>query len=100
MPSSRPDMLSQIILWIREINPKSVLDIGVGFGTMGALVREHTDIRHGRYWKKQWKVIIHGIEIYEKYKNPIWDFAYNKVIIGDAYKVIDNVDNYDLFWWF
>ena len=82
MSISRPDCIPRIMNLIWETNPKSILDVGVGFGGIGVLFREVTDIRWGRM--KEWHTVIHGIEINQAYRNPIWDFVYDDVIIGNA----------------
>lgn len=94
MPLSRPNSLSEIMGIIWKANPTSILDVGVGFGGNGVLFRQYTDIRWGRY--KKWKTRIDGIEIFKKYKNPIWKYIYNKVIIGDAFYKIQKLPNYDI----
>lgn len=48
--------------------PKSVLDLGIGFGLQGALVRQYMD--HG---VQPWKTKLIGVEAFEKYHNPCWD---------------------------
>jgi len=72
MPSSQIANISTITGWIAEIQPASILDVGVGFGKYGVLAREYTDVRAGRYRRGEWKVTIDGIEIYSPYYNPIW----------------------------
>lgn len=83
---------------IITIDPKSILDIGVGFGAMGVIFRELTDLKHERYFKKDWRVKIDGIEIYEKYLTKLHKYIYNKIYIGDACEVIDKVGEYDLIY--
>jgi len=82
MPVSRPEVLSDVMKWWWEINPCSVLDIGMGFGKMGVLFREAMDIRWGRY--THWQNIIDGVEIFDGYANPIWDYVYDKVFRQDV----------------
>ena len=94
MPLSRPNSLSRIMDIVWNANPTSILDVGVGFGGNGVLFRQYTDIRFGRY--KKWRTKIDGIEIFKKYKNPIWKYIYNKVIIGDAWMEIIKLPNYDI----
>lgn len=94
MPISRPNSLSRIMDIIWEANPRSILDVGIGFGGNGVLFRQYTDIRWGRF--KKWQTRIDGIEIFKKYKNPIWKYIYNKVIIGDALYKIQKLPNYDI----
>ena len=88
MPISRPDAIPIVgaIIWGK--NPKSILDIGVGFGTWGVLFRAWTDIRlaelePGRYDYQGWETLIHGIEIHREYASDLWR-VYNNVFIGEA----------------
>lgn len=95
MPLSRPDCLPRLLNLIWDTNPQSVLDVGIGFGKMGVLIREGTDIRWGRI--HQWETVIHGIEIEEKYRNPIWTYVYNLVRVGDALKEVPSLSqNYEI----
>ena len=34
--------------------------------------------------------------MFEGYRNPLWDLAYNQIYIGDAMKVLDRLGSYDL----
>jgi len=56
--------------------PRSVLDIGAGFGKYGALLRETLNIATG-YHKDQRKMRIEGAEAFPDYLNPIHSYAYN-----------------------
>jgi len=93
MPSSGTENITAICDLISDLKPKSILDIGIGFGKWGMLTREYTDIRNGDYW--EWKIRIDGIEIFEKYRNPVWG-VYDKVYIGNALDVIQGLGQYDL----
>jgi len=98
MPSSTPKVLTPICEAILSLQPiHSALDIGVGMGKMGALIREYCEIYiNWRFYQEEWKVLIHGIEIHEKYKNPMYQM-YSEIFYGDATKVIDNLPyKYDL----
>ena len=95
MPSSQIENISQITQWIADLNPKSILDVGVGFGKYGALAREYTDIRYGRYYPVHWQTVIDGIEVFGKYESPLWK-VYNQVFLSDASKLISSLRNYEL----
>jgi 2-polyprenyl-3-methyl-5-hydroxy-6-metoxy-1,4-benzoquinol methylase len=90
-----PESISHIVDLVIRLDPESILDVGIGYGKWGVLCREYTDIRHGRYGRKQWRVKIDGIEIFRDYTNPVWD-SYSRVIIADATKVAATMKNYDL----
>jgi glycosyltransferase involved in cell wall biosynthesis len=95
MPTSWYQAISSILDQIQSENPRSILDIGVGFGKYGLMVREILDLPFERYNKDQWLINIEGIEAFEKYKNPIHDYVYNKIYYGDAREVIKNLPKYD-----
>lgn len=92
MPSSDPRVLTEACREIIIANPKSVLDIGVGFGKWGVLAREYTDVWNYRFYPKEWETFIVGIEVHPKYDNPIWDI-YNLILHGDAMQVLDDIIN-------
>lgn len=80
----------------RDMNVKSLLDVGVGFGKFGVLAREFLDIRLKRYYKEDWVALIDGIEIFMDYTNPIYHYIYNNVFYGDALKMAPFLHNYDI----
>lgn len=75
-------------------NPRSVLDIGIGFGKFGFLAREYTDVRFGRYFN--WETRIDGIEIFEKYVTQLQRQIYDNIYIGNATDILPNLSNYDI----
>lgn len=95
MPVSDYHNYSDILHIVEQIKPRRILDIGIGFGIWGVLMRQLLEMYEGR-WPKQWNITLEGLEIYEKFRNPLWDYAYDKVVIGDAYGLLDNMGHYDL----
>ena len=83
MPSSRYDVIPFVLDLVTKWQPRSILDLGVGYGKYGVLFREYLDIWKvdKPYSKKVLRLI--GVEAFEEYRNPIWD-VYDKVIIGDV----------------
>lgn len=53
-------------IWKKQ--PARVLDLGIGFGMQGALVRQYVD-----QGVEPWKTWITGIEGFVEYQNPVWD---------------------------
>ena len=94
MPTSTPAPTVDICRRIIKIKPKSVLDVGIGFGKYGFLCREYTDIHHGNYFK--WKTRIDGIEGFKKYVTNVQRCIYDNIYIGDAVDVIKSLGVYDL----
>ena len=98
MPSSRFEQLNEIMALIYATNPKSILDIGVGFGKYGFLAREYLEIfPGGTKFSTNWKRRIDGIEVFNQYLTPIHEFVYDKIYVGDAVKILPTIEtNYDL----
>lgn len=96
MPLSNPWHLPAVLHFVAALQPKSVLDVGVGTGTYGFMIRQHMDIAHERLLPSQWELLIDGLEIFEPYRNPLWSFAYNSVFVGDARETLPQRGNYDV----
>ena len=82
MPSSRYDIIPFVLDRVVEMKPKSILDIGIGYGKWGVLFREYLDIWDVNEPFDKRGVNIIGVEAFEDYKNSIWD-VYDEVLIGD-----------------
>lgn len=100
MPFSQSSQISAIVEFIERESPKSLLDIGTGMGQYGFLARtnlEHINLFEvdgalaRRREKDEWKIIIDGIEVFEKYITPVHDYAYNNIYIGDAISLLPNI---------
>lgn len=97
MPSSHLRQLNEIMELIVITDPKSVLDVGVGFGKYGFLSREYLELWDGRQEYSDWKRQIDGIEIFEGYLTPVHDFVYNHIYLGNAAEIIPALKaEYDL----
>jgi hypothetical protein len=88
MPTSDPYNISPLMSVVINLKPKSILDIGCGFGKYGVLFREYLDIWDERYLKDQWQCRIVGVEAFAEYRNPIWDYVYQDVIVGRAQEAV------------
>lgn len=96
-----PQSESWAIPWVLEIcchlAPRSVLDVGVGMGEYGFLLRQKIDIGNGALDPEAWQMQIDGIEIFPKYANPLWDYYYDRVTLGDCRKILPTLTSrYDL----
>lgn len=82
MPSSRYNTIPYILEIVTRLRPRSILDIGIGYGKWGVLFREYLDVWQVNkpYSEKTTEII--GIEAFAEYKNPVWE-AYTDVLIGD-----------------
>lgn len=101
MPLNRGSHISAVIEEVKHLNPSSILDVGVGWGLMGAIFRAYTDIRLSelkpdRY--NRFETVIDGIEIFSAYQNALWTAIYNVVMIGEANSVLRGMGKYDLIY--
>ena len=96
MPSSTHVHISKMVDWIVRLQPTSVLDIGIGFGKWGFLVREYTDINAHRYQREDWRVRIEGVEAFPEYVTPTYHYIYDQVYHGDLREVLPRLTTYDL----
>ena len=77
--------------------PQSVLDVGVGFGKYGYLVREYLEIWGDGDQYDQWLRTIDGVEVFEPYIREVQRAVYNEVFIGNATEVLPTLEKqYDL----
>ena len=97
MPSSHIHQITDLVEMIVASKARSILDIGVGWGTYGFLSRLYLDVCDGRNKYRDWKCQIEGVEVFKEYITPVHDFVYNKIHIGNATDVIPSLkDKYDL----
>lgn len=89
MPSSYPHNISRLLATIIPINPRSIYDVGVGYGKWGTLLREYLD-NYDR------EVRIDGCEIFAEYIVKAPPTAYDAVDIGDWLEVKPLAESYDL----
>lgn len=82
MPVSDVHGIPAILNEVALLNPKTVLELGIGFGKWGVLLREILDARYGRCSADRWRTRIDGFEIFSEYENPAWHL-YDKVYEGD-----------------
>lgn len=100
MPTSVPYCLPIVAGVARQLRPRSVLDVGIGFGKYGFLLREFTDIwdmtRVDDYDRDNWKTRLDGIDATPQYITPLHRYVYNDIHLGDVREVIDTLPTYDL----
>jgi len=72
-----------VIGTVKRLRPRRVLDIGVGTGKWGFLLREQTDLEHERR-RSEWELTIDGIEGYAPYIGDHQRAVYDNIYIADA----------------
>jgi len=100
MPSSYYGFLDEVVRVFMGVSPKTVLDIGVGFGKWGHLFREYGDIFVGRFEKDDWITQIDGVEIFEHYINAHehQKYIYDNIYIGNIFDIIDTLPEYEFIY--
>jgi hypothetical protein len=95
MPHSWHFPIGPVLDRVVRLNPTRVLDIGIGFGKWGFLMREALDWAPGRLERDAWRVTIDGIEVFP-YESPIHEWVYDNVIWDDVLNVVDQLQGYDV----
>jgi SAM-dependent methyltransferase len=88
VPSGDFEQIETVVRLLQAADPQSVLDIGVGFGKYGFLMREYLEVWSGAGDYGQWQRRLEGIEAFEKYVTPLHRYIYDRVHIGDALDVL------------
>lgn len=99
MPSSASESIPYLIEFIRKNQPdlQSVLDVGVGFGKYGFLLREYYDAKEWhRYKPNDWRLKITGVDIYDGYLSELQNTIYDDIIIGDIRDVLPKLGTFDI----
>lgn len=79
MPTSTWVHTSDVQQIVVDLCPRSILDIGVGYGKWGVLFRDVLDIIKGRWERPEWKTMISGVEPSIGYNNPIYRYVYDEI---------------------
>jgi hypothetical protein len=97
LPSSFLYQVVPIMNAVIEINPQSILDIGIGWGKYALLCREYLETPGPDGGLLHFTRRIDGIEAFEKYVNPVHRHLYDEIFIGDALEVTRSLKRrYDL----
>ena len=96
MAASDYQCIYEVLHVIEQVKPRSILDVGVGFGKWGIMCRDILEIDRGRLLPDTWLTRIDGIKIYEPYAKALGGFAYNHLYVGDPLEIMDRLENYDV----
>jgi hypothetical protein len=82
---------------LMKIAPQRVLDVGVGYGRWGMVIREFCDVWYGRVNQKDWAVQIEGIEAFKNNIDAYHQYFYNHIYLDDFRSVYQTLmDSYDV----
>lgn len=88
-PTSYPQAISPILEILLQLEPKSVLDIGMGSGKYGVLCRECLDVWLGETLERRAR--IDGIEGHAPYVTDLHRAVYDEILIGDALELVPHL---------
>src|ERR1700675_2191381 len=96
MPTSHYAQIGKIVEMMFLLRPRSVLDIGIGYGKYGVLAREFLEfwLEYKPYQER--KIKIDGIEAFPEYVNAGHRYYYDEIYIGNALNIVSGLGQYDL----
>ncbi|MGH2969524.1 MAG: hypothetical protein ACRDK0_10735 [Solirubrobacteraceae bacterium] len=92
MPTSFLDNIPAIVRIIQRLQPRALLDIGVGMGKFGLLAREYLAGDTGES-----RVVVDGIEGFEGYVTDVQRAIYDQLFIVDLREFDFRSADYDLY---
>lgn len=96
MPTSWIQAMPKIVEEVEKYKPSSVLDVGIGFGKYGVLLRDALELPYKRYDKEDWIIKIDGVEVFQGYRNPIHEYVYDNVYYENINESIIQFPPYDV----
>ena len=98
MPTSFYYQIEAVLELILLTQPKSLLDIGIGFGKYGFLAREYLDLGDwDTHYEGKRSLRIDGIEGFPDYVKSLQREIYDNIYLGDALALLPTLDTrYDL----
>jgi SAM-dependent methyltransferase len=100
--SSFSDQIPVIVYLLQQLKPRTVLDIGKGFGKYGFLVHEYVGVPTSaapdptRTLAQQSEVAVDAVEIQKTYLWPHIDQFYRKVFVGRIEELYEALGHYDV----
>jgi len=102
MPSSGPGTIPVALRLVWELAPKSVLDLGAGYGKYGVLFREYLALRHSREDRHRGKTSgfsqvprIDGVEGFASYVGRLHELVYDNIYVESILDFINREWEYD-----
>lgn len=89
MPSSDFNVIPSVMKWLMDIQPRSVMDVGCGFGKWGMLVKDYVGLaldKNIQVWEDEGKVPVslYGVEVRQEYIKQLQREIYDDIYIGSV----------------
>ena len=82
---------------LMKAEPRRVLDVGVGYGRWGMVIREFCELWFNRVHRSTWNIWVEGVEAYEPNVDDYHKYFYNKIHLGDFSQIYRTLDgNWDV----
>jgi len=101
MPTSSPKAITDVLECISALAPRSILDVGCGWGQYGFLFRFHLD--NGRWCERMNGALagpsnlqIDTIEPYKPNLTEVHERLYDRIFVGDVRDEMDRMQDYDV----
>lgn len=91
MASGPLQPMPKLIECALAVRPRRILDLGMGTGKYGFLLREQTDLAYGRP-QNEWRLHITGVEGYADNVGPHQRSVYDEITVGDIGAFVDGYD--------
>lgn len=100
MPTSQIDQIPHVVSLVQRIRPSSVLDLGLGFGKYGFLLREYLDVcgaiesstrDSDSVGVQGARVVIDGVEGCSEYLGPLQRGIYDRIFEVNALEACQSI---------
>lgn len=100
MASSDLQIIPYVLSNLAQTEFKSVLDVGMGFGKYGYLIRDYFDLMKAEkpeeFKRENWRLKIDGVEAFEQFVGERQKMSYDDIHIGDCRDVVSKLGQYDV----
>ena len=96
MPTSHYYQIGKIVEIMLLLRPRSVLDVGIGYGKYGVLAREYLEFSLEEKPYEERRIRIDGVEAFPEYVNAGHRYYYDTIYNGNALDIIPLLGPYDL----
>lgn len=73
-----------IIDTVLALRPHSVVDLGMGSGKYGYLLREQHDLADVQFGRDDWRLRLVGVEGYAEYVGELQKMVYDEIVVSDV----------------
>ena len=100
MATSSMQLIPYVLANLRQAPLSSLLDVGIGFGNYGYLVRSYYDLAKAvtpdEFKREKWRMRIDGIEGFAPFVDERLKCIYDNIYLGPMDKVLATLGSYDV----